>query len=30
MVMDGDLTWVVSTQHSVQVMCCGIVHLKPV
>lgn len=28
--MHGDLTWVVSTQCSTQMMWCMIVHLKPV
>ena len=27
--MKGDLIWVVNTQHSVQMMCCRTVHLKP-
>ena len=30
MVVGGDLTWVVNTQHSVQMMCYRVVHLKPV
>ena len=31
MVMEGDLTWVASTQCNIQMqmMCDGIVHLKP-
>lgn len=30
MVMDEDLTWGVNTQYGVQVVCCGIVCLKPI
>ena len=28
--MEGELIWVVNTQYSVQMMCCKIIHLKPI